>query len=505
MSDTVTLPMTPETFWGLVGLAAFLVMMIAVFGLLSGVKPEAGDTPFTRLRDRFGMAGLPEGVFALGLILWSVIFCALILGLLWTIISAAFHAPARTVESQTALRFVLISLTALTATLGAVVAFPVTLIRIALSRKQTETAEEALFNDKINAAAAGLAARRQVTRVINSGSDKESVVTEWEDDLVTRASAIDRLEGLANERPDITARVARMLSIYVRELSREHPAKEPPERGQETSVSEWAKQLRPIRPDMEKAAQALGRLQEIPDNNLKVGDIDLRGANLQGFDLKFLRFEGVRFDGSFIQGSSFLGASLNSASFHSVRGEHAELRAAYMQRANLWDSNFSGASFEQARLHFAILREVDFRGATFFAAGLKNATLEETNMHAVSLWGAELQGAILRRITLTNADLHDAQLQGAYILGVDLDELTDLREANFFGAAIRAVGPLVARRLQNEDILNHVFGHKYLAQVVEGNPPAHWARAALSLSEFTEQWHAWQDTLPDFDPSWRRN
>jgi uncharacterized protein YjbI with pentapeptide repeats len=474
--------MTPETFWGLVGLAAFLVMMIAVFGLLSGVKPEAGDTLLTRLRDRFGMAGLPEGVFALGLILWSVIFCALILGLLWTIISAAFHAPARTVESQTALRFVLISLTALTATLGAVVAFPVTLIRIALSRKQTETAEEALFNDKINAAAAGLAARRQVTRVINAGSDKESVVTEWEDDLVTRASAIDRLEGLANERPDITARVARMLSIYVRELSREHPAKEPPVYASPLKLREWAAQLTPIRPDMEKAVQCLGRLQHIDGHDIVTKDIDLRHANLQGFDLAFLNFESAQFDRAEMQGANLVSVEMQGAFLEGTKMQGALLWDVEMQETYCHDAEMQGAYFGNAKLQGA-----DFWGAKMQGANFMHAELQGTNLHSASLRGAKLAGA---------------KLLGADLTAVKMDENTDLTEASFRGSALSFVDETTMDKLRSHWADIFVDGS---AQVPEGSRPEHWEDDILYIKDFQTRWHAWQDTLPDFDPSWRRN
>jgi hypothetical protein len=101
------------------------------------------------------------------------------------------------------------------------------------TQRQTVLQEEAQFNDKINAAATDLAARRQVTRIVGYGAQKR-ILTEWQDDLVTRAAAIDRLEGLAQEaieRDDYppAQRIARMLSIYVQELSREYPASEAPE------------------------------------------------------------------------------------------------------------------------------------------------------------------------------------------------------------------------------------------------------------------------------------
>jgi hypothetical protein len=127
------------------------------------------------------------------------------------------------------------------------------------TQRQTELQEEAQFNDKINAAATDLAARRQVTRVaidpngdiVRDKEGKETILTEWQDDLVTRAAAIDRLEGLAQEaieRDDYppAQRIARMLSIYVQELSREYPPKPAPEFKSREQMQDWASTLRPV-------------------------------------------------------------------------------------------------------------------------------------------------------------------------------------------------------------------------------------------------------------------
>lgn len=162
--DLVTLPIAPETFWTAVGVTAIVLAILAVHGLLSGVKPEKREAPLPRLQAALGM-DIPSGLFAAGAVLWGLIFIALFLGLLWTIASAAVHGPALTREEQTALRFILISLAALTATLGAVVAFPLTLIRVRLNRRQTDTAEEGLITDRINKAVEGLGTEKVVKRV----------------------------------------------------------------------------------------------------------------------------------------------------------------------------------------------------------------------------------------------------------------------------------------------------------------------------------------------------
>ena len=75
-------------------------------------------------------------------------------------------------------RFAMVRLTALTATFGAVIAFPFTIVRLALNRQDADTATQALFNDKIDTAVSGLHAQRQITK----WAEPERP-TGWEDDV----------------------------------------------------------------------------------------------------------------------------------------------------------------------------------------------------------------------------------------------------------------------------------------------------------------------------------
>lgn len=104
--------------------------------------------------------------------------------------------------------------------LAAVVGVPFLIWRSVVAQKQADTAEEALLNDKINAAADDLHARRLVTM---NPTEKQGRWDYHQDDIVRRNAAIDRLFGLAGESPEIAPRIARMLGVYVRELSAENP------------------------------------------------------------------------------------------------------------------------------------------------------------------------------------------------------------------------------------------------------------------------------------------
>lgn len=210
-----------------------------------------------------------------------------------------------------------------------------------VAARQTNLQDEALFNDKINAAT-DLAARRQVTRVVEQ-DQKEVVLTEWEDDLVTRAAAIDRLEGLAleaMERQDYAPaqRIARMLSIYVQELSRAYPPLDPDDEAQLGGHEVWEEPVFPARPDMERAAQSLGRINP-QDETIRAafgrGNIDLRRCNLQGFDLRGLNLQGANLEMAHLQGANLGRAQLQGA----VLGG-----AQMSESTNLGDATLRGAS-----------------------------------------------------------------------------------------------------------------------------------------------------------------
>ena len=249
-----------------------------------------------KLRNEVGLAILPAPIFVIVTLLWCTLAGILLLGLLaqiWEIISTA----APTADSSFEWRFAMVRLTALTATFGAVIALPFTIVRLVYMRRQTETAaetlvsdKEALFNDKINTAVSDLHAQRKITKWKNGEADNG-----WEDDVTRRNGAIDRLLGLAKEEPESAPRIARMLSVYVKELSREYPAKAPPQTDDFILLKEWADNLTFARSDMQNAVQVLGKLREASGQPLNIWDIDLSGTNLQSFDLQFLDFENVSF------------------------------------------------------------------------------------------------------------------------------------------------------------------------------------------------------------------
>jgi hypothetical protein len=356
------------------------------------------------------------------------------------------------------------------ALLAAILGAPFIIWRSWIAAKQAAIAEEALFNDKINAAATDLAARRQVTKGVAPGGSYEKHQDFWEDDLVTRAAAIDRLEGLAleaMERGDFAPaqRIARMLSIYLQELSRDYPAKEAPAFQSRERMRDWTVTLRPVsRPDMERAAQSLGRINPGDEAKRVAFDprnIDLRRCNLQGFDLSGLNLKGAQLDEAWMQGASLSGAKLQTATLRNARMQAADLSAAEMQKANL-----------------------------------EGAQLQATRLRAT-----QMQGARLLKADLRGAGLIDVQMTGA-VFGKRRDD--DPESHVLRGSALWFVKKPTLEALKphwNDVIL--------FAKSLPSAHPDHWVEVTdtFTSDDFITQWRTWASTLdppvtiaPDYYP-----
>lgn len=272
-------------------------------------------------------------------------------------------------------RFSIARLAGLTATIGAVIALPLTLILLRLSHQLNETATEALFNDKLNAATTDLHAMRQRW---------DGTQNIWEDDITRRNAAIDRLEGLANERPDIAPRISRQLSVYVRELSKEFPAEPLPEASTPNELNMWAFSLEVQRSDMESAVQVLGRLKSIPKIDAEKITIDLRQSNLQGFDLEGLRFDAANFQSAKMQGAELPRADMQGANLSWTGLQSTSLTGAHLQGANLW----------HAKLQTALLAGAVFSKSTNLSdADFSNSAVKIVNFTTARVSHAQIESA----------------------------------------------------------------------------------------------------------------
>ncbi|UWR78780.1 pentapeptide repeat-containing protein [Phaeobacter inhibens] len=482
---TITLPIDPKHFWAIVALAGFVLAVAVVYAAMPRTEGKHTN-PLDRLKDILGLAQFGDGLFLLLALMWSGLFLALFTGLLLMLWELIWFAVPQDPPAEASARFALLRLAAMTATLGAVVALPFTLIRIRLTREANKTADESLFNDKINAATEDLHAMRQRW-------DAERKQNIWEDDITRRNAAIDRLEGLVKERPDTAPRVSRLLSVYVRELSREVPAEIPPEEPTPNELDSWLFGLTVKRSDMENAVQVLGRMKRIRAVNCVSISIDLRHANLQRFDLTGLDLSGAILSGSHMQGSF-----LRDTQFRNASLPFAKMQGTNLGNAKMLTSNLNWADLRQAFLGGAMLRGASLRHADMQGAKLYDAELQKADFTSTNLRGADLSGAKMQGIRLGGANM-----QGADISATTIDGSSGLNRADLSGSLLRQVD--FSRTNIGLEQLNSGFGTTDTILPDGSGPdssdwPAHWPKIALKDPESLTQWRKWQVDPDNYTP-----
>ncbi|RPE71220.1 pentapeptide repeat protein [Pacificibacter maritimus] len=260
----------------------------------------------------------------------------------------------------------------------ALVALPFTIYRLKLTTEQNRHNEDVMFNEKLNDANNDLHARYQT-----SEKQEDRYVDVWKDDIIRRNGAIDRLEALAIERPAMAPRIARMLCVYLREMTRDYPAEKMPQGLEGFELRKWANDLEVKRSDMETAAQVLGRLHEqtkVPATELA---IDLTGVNLQAMQLDGLNFEHAKMNNSALDGAkilfaNFTRAQLNYATLVNASLHRAKLVEAEMRSATLDGANLMGVSLEAADLGYASFNEkTDLRAVHATGATLRSVNLKD--------------------------------------------------------------------------------------------------------------------------------
>ncbi|MFV1464886.1 MULTISPECIES: pentapeptide repeat-containing protein [unclassified Phaeobacter] len=478
---TITLPIDPKHFWAIVALAGFVLAVAVVYAAMPRSEGKHTD-PLDRLKDILGLGQFGDGLFLLLALMWSGLFLALFTGLLLMLWELIWFVVPQNPLAEASARFALLRLAAMTATLGAVVALPFTLIRIRLTREANKTADESLFNDKINAATEDLHAMRQRW-------DEEQKQNIWEDDITRRNAAIDRLEGLVKERPDTAPRVSRLLSVYVRELSREVPPEIPPEDVATKELRTWAQGLTVKRSDMENAVQVLGRMRSIDGVDPNRITIDLREANLQGFDLSKLR----------LQGALFVNARMQGTCLHRAQIQNASLCGAHLQSADLSWARVQNATFTEAQMQEAVLNGAYMERTRFVDADMQGAQLYEASMHGANLSWATLEQAYLRKARLQGSRLVGTRMRDANLSEAQFDQSTTLDYADFSNSLLNQLN-FTKVRISHEQLAS---GFGTLGTILPDgsgpdspNWPGHWPRHKMTSNVARQQWKKWQ-TDPD--------
>lgn len=247
-------------------------------------------------------------------------------------------------------------------------------------QKQADIAASVLFNEKLNDANNDLHARYQKSEKQEDGT----YVDIWEDDIIRRNGAIDRLEALANELPEIAPRISRILCVYLKEMTRDYPAEHPKVVIGLQPHQQLRCKYRVKRPDMENAAQVLGRILNIEGIDSDKVLIDLTAVNLQAMNLSGLNYANTNFERASLEKTKLQNTNLENSNLKGANLTEVFLTKTNLQGADLTRAYLFGTWFQKTILNnktklqnvnanFPVMREVDLSKLANIESLLDNA------------------------------------------------------------------------------------------------------------------------------------
>ncbi|WP_300547417.1 pentapeptide repeat-containing protein [Roseovarius sp.] len=390
------------------------------------VSPE---THIKAVAASLGMKGVPTLIFVVIGLTWLIVATTLLFGLYKLTWDVIWHAVPQGDDEVWPWRFSLAQIAALTTVLGAVIALPLTINRLLLSRRQTETVEQGHITDRINKAVEGLGAEKTVKR---DGDERT------EPNLEVRIGAIYALERLSQDSERDHIQIMEILCAYIREnAGREGVAL--PEG--EATPEEW------------RAWSKEGREHPRLDVDVALKVIERRGAARKQLEKEKGYRPGL---------------------------ERAQLRKIILSERDLTGADLRFAELQGADLGFAQLQRADLAGAQLQRAYLGRAQLQGANLGFAQLQGANLRGAQLQgahlwaakfdeNTNLSEATLRDASLR--FVNCTNIPQLTEHLEGMFGDTTVILPG---GHGPEHEDW------------------PRHWPRSKLGFRQFEEEWKKWQ-------------
>ncbi|MCA0855837.1 pentapeptide repeat-containing protein [Phaeobacter italicus] len=421
-------------------LALFGLVVFVVFPLIVLSSNEA--KPIAYLQSKLGLDAIWAPVLLIGAALWAIVFGLLVVGLLsviWEIFQGV-HWKSTASDMSNSGRFALVRLTAITATTGAVIAFPLTLIKVKLTRDANNTTVQGQITDRINKAVEGLGAEK------TPGSDETKLPRP---NIEVRIGSILALERIAQETLDFHIQVMEILCAYVRENAPKDldPAPEKP------------------RADVQLALTVIGRRTQ-PQKDLE------RKTYVPGSNV------GYRLDLSHCW--------LNRIQLTKSDFEYAVLSWSSLKFANLAGAKFGHTDLTKTNLRSAILDQTGFNKSELNNADLTNALARAATFHHT-----ELDNAVL-----ANAFLHQAQFVGSQILDDDVLESRNVGEACFWRVDLWAVDS----NQQYRDRISEVFADGTV-EIAEGaKRPSHWPEAKLDQETFLQEYQKWLADPDNYTP-----
>ena len=355
----------------LITVLAAALLSFVVFWMTG--KGESKDW-FMAIREKMGLTGLHPVLVIFLSTAWAALFLTLLAGIFWVLFAIGDKVSAASGAEGLDLRWYLLTLTAVTAALGAVISLPFTLIKTALNRRQTETSEQGLITDRINKAVEGLGAVKETNWIGRSveileihpnfepddfedaerlknppkrteiqwqgepspvqPTETQGKVGQWEvftasePNLEVRIGAIYALERISQDSARDHIQIMEILCAYVRENAGLSDPFDIEGNG--------APQVTKPRSDVAAAIKVIGRrpkqmrdeARQFLSASTYSQRFDMRNIDLSGADLRDLTFSEIDFSGSSFRLANMMNAKFENVLFNGSNFCHASTRTA---------------------------------------------------------------------------------------------------------------------------------------------------------------------------------
>ena len=225
--------------------------------------------------------------------------------------------------------------------LGVLVAastIPFGLIKVWMSERSTNAAEQGLITDRISQAIAGLGADKTVKVTGSDGTSTEGT----EPNLEVRIGSIYALERIAQDSDRDHIQVMQILCTYIRTNAPWEYAKQA-----EQAADEFP------RNDIQTALSVIGRRSKDKINleRAKNYQLDLRLANLKRADMRDGDFAHALFNVSLLERASIQRADMTAAILTFANLQNARLSNATFDKASARKADFSGSDITQTQIN----------------------------------------------------------------------------------------------------------------------------------------------------------
>ncbi|ATG39842.1 pentapeptide repeat-containing protein [Phaeobacter piscinae] len=481
-------------------LALFGLAVFVAFPLIVLSSNEA--KPIAFLQSKLGLDAVWAPVLLIGAALWAIVFGLLVVGLLsviWEIIQGVHWKSTASGMSNSG-RFALVRLTAITATTGAVIAFPLTLIKVKLTRDANDTTVQSQITDRINKAVEGLGAEKTVKRQRHDqdgnptyekdtkGSrdySKPVFVETSEPNLEVRIGSIFALERIARESPDFHVQVMEILCAYVRLNSPVTTAGSIPRDLEPSERGKLRKKVTKPRIDIQMVIKVIGN-RRAKNLGLEVSagfTLDLSETNLQQAELVG-NWRNTNFSDSALDFVVMNDADLSNSNLGRVKLSRASWRG-----TNLDGSNLLGAQVMHTDLgsqHTPVAPLFDAKGMPpmFHGCIFRNQ----------SYWGSTF--SITASDTMFRRCTFDRQGQ--------VDDLINENTSNRFPeCALRTVtleqSSIAELRWYASFSIHDFFGDASVTCIGFDAPP-HWPEFILEDEQFASEYQKWLNAPDNYTP-----